>query len=126
MPTIICDYCQYVGSGKEYDDRMNDVEEHEKTCTENPDYEPEPSVVKYEIKPGGDGLLHYWDNEGDKEIFDAFSRPNFIGFELEGQLWGRLYKSKKNGNHRLIIDVKLLDKYEVCDMSDAKVLFRSK
>lgn len=32
MPTIICSWCEYVGQGEEYEDRINDVEEHEKTC----------------------------------------------------------------------------------------------
>ena len=34
MPTIICSYCQYVGQGEEYEDRLQDVEEHEETCSE--------------------------------------------------------------------------------------------
>lgn len=42
MPTIICDHCQYVGSGADCHDRIIDVEEHEKTCKENPDYAEEP------------------------------------------------------------------------------------
>lgn len=32
MPTIICSYCEYVGQGDEYEDRIADVEAHEETC----------------------------------------------------------------------------------------------
>ncbi len=53
-------------------------------------------------------------------------RPDFIGIELEGQLWGRLYKNKEYGTYALIIDADKIDDYEVCDMSKAKVLFRGK
>ena len=35
MPTIICNFCEYVGSGKDINERIEDVEEHEKTCSEN-------------------------------------------------------------------------------------------
>lgn len=34
MPVVICSYCEYVGSGEFYSDRIADVEEHEKTCRE--------------------------------------------------------------------------------------------
>jgi hypothetical protein len=34
MPTIICSYCQYVGQGTDYDDRIADVEQHEEICPE--------------------------------------------------------------------------------------------
>ena len=37
MPTIICDYCLYVGSGEDYLERINDVENHEETCPERPE-----------------------------------------------------------------------------------------
>ena len=32
MPTIICSYCQYVGQGDEYEDRIQDVEDREEYC----------------------------------------------------------------------------------------------
>ena len=32
MPTIICSYCDYVGQGDEYEDRIQDVENHEEFC----------------------------------------------------------------------------------------------
>ena len=32
MPTIICSYCDYVGQGDEYEDRIQDVERHEEYC----------------------------------------------------------------------------------------------
>lgn len=32
MPTIICSYCDYVGEGDEYEDRLRDVENHEEYC----------------------------------------------------------------------------------------------
>lgn len=41
MPTIICSYCEYVGQGELYEDRIADVEEHEVTCPERPKEENE-------------------------------------------------------------------------------------
>lgn len=37
MPTIICSYCQYVGQGEDFEDRLADVLDHEEDCEENPD-----------------------------------------------------------------------------------------
>lgn len=34
MPTIICSYCEYIGRGDEYENRIADVELHEETCRE--------------------------------------------------------------------------------------------
>jgi len=39
MPIIMCSYCHYVGQSKEskfrsYEEEIQDVEEHEKTCPE--------------------------------------------------------------------------------------------
>jgi len=30
----MCSYCEYLGQGEDYDDRIADVVEHEKTCEE--------------------------------------------------------------------------------------------
>jgi len=32
MPTIICSYCEYVGQGNDYEERIDDVEIHEEWC----------------------------------------------------------------------------------------------
>jgi hypothetical protein len=32
MATAICLYCDYVGQGETYEERLEDVEEHEKEC----------------------------------------------------------------------------------------------
>ena len=34
MPTIICSWCEYVGQGDDFADRIQDVLNHEKTCPE--------------------------------------------------------------------------------------------
>ena len=39
MPTVICSYCQYVGSGNNYEERIVDVVKHEKCCPERISYE---------------------------------------------------------------------------------------
>ncbi len=39
MPTIICSYCQYVGSGNSIAARYENVELHELNCPENPEYQ---------------------------------------------------------------------------------------
>ena len=46
MPTVICNYCQYVGQGVLATDRWIDAERHEKTCEENPDSEKENQTNK--------------------------------------------------------------------------------
>lgn len=84
MPTIICDHCQYVGSGPEYHDRIADVEEHEKTCKENPDYAEEPEIVECEIRTDEYGDLVYKGNTAnDINIDSAYHNPDFIGFKYE-------------------------------------------
>lgn len=45
MPTIICDWCQYVGQGDSIAERWNDVFKHEKNCELSQAYE------EVEIKP---------------------------------------------------------------------------
>lgn len=37
MPIIICVYCNYAGQGKTSEDQLEDVLEHEKTCSDFPD-----------------------------------------------------------------------------------------
>ena len=32
MPTIICSYCEFVGQGDDFEDRIKDIEEHEVNC----------------------------------------------------------------------------------------------
>jgi len=39
MPTVICDYCSYVGQGADYEDMIVDVENHEEECKERPEGE---------------------------------------------------------------------------------------
>ncbi|MCK5611541.1 hypothetical protein KAR91_57250 [Candidatus Pacearchaeota archaeon] len=90
-----------------------------------PSCKPESEIVECEIFVG-EGVLRF--NHGHEKrnirISDAINHPDFIGFKFEGQLWGMLYKNKANGNHQLIIDVDLIDEYEVCGMAGADVLFR--
>ncbi len=54
MPTIICTYCQYVGSGESYNDRINDVMIHEQTCSENTDTD-NPELTKAAKKAAATG-----------------------------------------------------------------------
>ena len=37
MPTIICSYCEYVGQGEGFGERIQDVLEHEEICPDNVD-----------------------------------------------------------------------------------------
>ena len=34
MPVIMCEWCEYLGQGDTYEDRIADVEKHEETCPE--------------------------------------------------------------------------------------------
>lgn len=89
-----------------------------------PDYEePEQGVVKCEVSKF-QGKYYYPKNTADKLLHTACGYSDFIGIELEGQIFGRLYKNKAHGTYALIIDAEQLDDYEVCDMTKAKVLFR--
>ena len=33
----MCNYCQYLGQGYDYEAKLRNVERHEKTCSENPE-----------------------------------------------------------------------------------------
>ena len=94
-----------------------------------PDYEDEPEIVECEIREKSEGELRYNYN-GDSDIWIAIARacndPDFIGFKFEGWIWGMTYKNKRTGGTSTIIRAEQLDGYEVCDMTQAHVLFRQK
>ena len=59
MPTIICSYCEYVGQGDEYEDRIADVEAHEEFCeTRLANEEADKVDVVYE-QARADGLITF-------------------------------------------------------------------
>jgi hypothetical protein len=91
-----------------------------------PDYEEEPEIVECEVFVE-DSILRYTHDE-DKHAALAWApnRPDFIGFNLCDRIWGRLYRRKDNGDTSICIYADQLDKYDVVDMAEAKVLFRSK
>lgn len=125
MPTIICSYCQYVGSGSTHIAILADVEEHEATCKENPDTEPvEDEYELCEITMCEEnGLLYDPHGKGMFSISKAVNSPAFVGYEVDGQLFGRLYKHKYSDSYYLSIPAEKLDNYTVCDMTGAKVIF---
>ncbi len=82
MPTIICDFCQYVGNGTQYNERIGDVEDHEKTCKENPDYAEEPEIEECEITDM-DGHLHFRYDGISHSIHQAWDHADFIGFKFK-------------------------------------------
>ena len=87
--------------------------------------EPAPSVVKWPVQLSEDGyLLEYKGGLGTHPLSTAINVTQFIGIELESQLFGRLYKNKTSGTLALIIDADRLDDYEVCDMTKAHALFK--
>ncbi len=95
-----------------------------------PDYEPEPEVVKCEIKIQPDyGYLYidrsFKDMPGQSPIEVLIGQPDFIGIEVDNWLFG-MFKHKETGQPQTVIQTMKLKDYEVCDMSKAKVLFRSK
>ena len=89
-----------------------------------PDYKQEPEVIKCKIEQSHQRLM-YERYSGKTTLHKVVSHPDFIGFELEGQLWGRLYKHKKSDMFFFKIPANKLSEYEVCNMSDAKVLFKA-
>ncbi len=94
-----------------------------------PDYEETPEVLSYPIIKNSEGDLVYVFPDS-KNIIDVIHTvsddPDFIGCNHGDMLWGRLYRRKTTGQYSAMIDVGELDKYEVCDMTEAKVLFKGK
>ena len=90
------------------------------------DYQPKPEVIecKVIIDPDAERLCYRRHSHVEEFIWTASSHPNFIGFDNEGMLWGRLYKWTQDGSFHTVIRRDRLDQYEVCDMSEAKVLFQ--
>ena len=91
-----------------------------------PDYEEKPEIVECKIFKELTTLMYQMKLGGKYRLSDASSDPDFIGFKHGDMLWGRLYKRKSTGQYSLMVDITELDQYEVCDMSDAHVIFRSK
>lgn len=59
MPTIICSYCEYVGQGDDYEERIADVEAHEEYCeTRTADEEADKIDAAYE-QARADGLIDF-------------------------------------------------------------------
>ena len=90
-----------------------------------PDYEEKPEIVECEVIKDYSGDLSVRLDEGDPWPLTACpNHPGFIGFEWDGILWGRPYKCKDTGEVFTKIRKDCLRFYEVCDMAEAKVLFR--
>ncbi len=102
-------------------ERCKDIES---TFRLRPDYSDEPEVVKCEVYADSNSLRYKRGPTDCGPIASACNSPDFIGFELDGQLWGRLYKHKKSNMFFFKIPANKLGEYEVCDMSEAHVLFR--
>ena len=93
-----------------------------------PDYEEKPEIVEWPIFQK-DGELRYarhladHDEQGHSLVL-AMTKPDSIGFKYEDVLFGGLYKRKSTGQFALMIDFAELHLYEVCDMTEAHVLFQ--
>ncbi len=94
------------------------------------DYEEKPEIVECEIFGRDMGCLGYnISQDGDEEpvefmLDEAVKHPDFIGFKCEDWIWGRAYKNKHTGIISIMIRADKLDEYDVCDMTQAHVLFR--
>lgn len=88
--------------------------------------EPEPEIREMEISANMSNCLCMYNDEGMSfgSIATVHERPDFIGFEVDGWIWGRVYKNKKSGDMFIKIPANQIDDYEVCDMTQAHVLFR--
>ncbi len=93
-----------------------------------PDCAEKPEIEECEIKPFkeyGESLRYKKPtNHAPYDIFFALSDPDFIGLKAHGRIWGMLYKHKGTGDLFLMIPADLIDDYDVCDMTNAHVLFR--
>lgn len=90
------------------------------------DYTEKPEIEECEIykeKEYGFLRTRHLDNI-TMDIDAAPHYPDFIGFKCEGWIWGRAYKNKRTGIISIMIRADQLDGYEVCDMTQAHVLFR--
>ncbi len=73
MPTIICSFCQYVGQGEEFEDRIQDVESHEEFCPERlADVEADAIDAAYE-QARMDGKIDFNKAETPSPIKDGAS-----------------------------------------------------
>ena len=88
-----------------------------------PDYKEEPEIVEFDVYEDG-GLLVWGENSNVARISEVIDDPDFIGFGLGDRIWGRLYRRKDNRDTTICIYADQLDKYDVVDMTEAKVLFR--
>ena len=88
------------------------------------DYEDEPEIVECEIKRQFNDVYYIF--TGKCPIYTATGDPDFIGLKFENWIWGMAYKNKHTGIISLMIRADQLDDYEVCDMTQAHVLFRRK
>lgn len=87
-----------------------------------PDYQEEGGVEKHSIVSVHGRLVY--DFHGHTQIQDAPSRPNFIGYQTSGWIYGCVYKNKKDKDYVcLIIPAAELDQYEV--LTPTHVLFKS-
>ena len=86
------------------------------------DYEDEPEIVECEIKRQFNDVYYIF--TGKCPIYTATGDPDFIGLKFENWIWGMAYKNKHTGIITLMIRADQLDDYEVCDMTQAHVLFR--
>lgn len=85
MPTIICSYCQYVGSGETHLKRLVDVEEHERTCGENTE-QVEDEYELCEIWTEENRLWFAVDSDrtnGKTSLEHAMTYPSFAGYLYE-------------------------------------------
>jgi hypothetical protein len=94
-----------------------------------PDYSPEQEIEKCEILPPDDEGIMWVQRSRDphENLMDFDSclmHADFVGFEVDGVIFGRVYKRKSDGYHAAFIAANELDKYDVCDMTTGKALFR--
>ncbi len=98
----------------------------DQACCLRDTYEEEPEIVECEIRIDDYGDLVYKGNTANNINIDAaFHYPDFIGFNVDGWIWGCLYKNKKDPSmvHYMIKEHDL-PLYDVISMDSGKVLLR--
>ena len=90
----------------------------------NPDYTEEPEVRRVEIAPNNSKCLCMYNDKGQTcgSIVETYKRPDCIGIEADGWLYGRLYINKVSDAVATVIWAKELDEWEV--LTPEHALFR--
>ena len=97
---------------------------NDQACRLRADYEDEPEIVECEIRCNDSVGKFYFDGLNMCPLSPVFNRPDFIGLNVDGRIFGCLYRNKKDPSMvHCMIKEDDLPLYDVISMVGGKVLF---